>query len=335
MVKLGVFGCAGIATHQLNSVRDDNRFQVVAGADVRPEQLDLFREKFEMEHGYADYRVLLAEADVEAVMICTPTFLHPEMAIASAEAGKHIFCQKPMAMSSYDCYRMIQACRGNNVKLQIGFVRRFDSDWGTVKKVVESGRLGSPVLWRQVAGGSPPGSPFFMDRYQGGGPMIDGMVHNYDFAVHCFGEPVEVKSMPIKIHHTSSAWDTGTVLVRFERGDAIMCSWTWGLPSGVRSGGGTDIVGPNGVLMFPGNYDPKKVEGKYDADTQGAYLLSLADGEEEVITFEKKNMFRDELLHFADWVQSGTDPLVTGEDGLRATRIAELALDGGGLYQPA
>ena len=335
MVKLGVFGCAGIATHQLSSVWDDNCFQVVAGADVRPAQLDHFRERFDMRQGYADYRVLLDEADVEAVMICTPTFLHPEMAIASAEAGRDIFCQKPMAMNSYDCYRMIQACRRNNVKLQIGFVRRFDNDWGTVKKVVESGRLGSPVLWRQISGGPPPGSPFFMDRYQGGGPMIDGMVHNYDFAVHCFGEPVEVKSMPMKIHHTSTAWDTGTVLVRFERGDAIMCSWSWGLPSGVRPGGGTDIIGPNGVLMFPGNYDPNKVEGKYDADTQGAYLLSLADGEEEVIPFDKKNMFRDEMLHFAECVQSGTDPLVTGEDGLRATRIAELALNGGGLYQPA
>ncbi len=331
MVKLGVFGCAGIATHQLNSVWEDNRFELVAGADVRPAQLDVFRKKFGMRHGYADYRVLLAEADIEAVMICTPTFLHPEMAVAAAEAGKQIFCQKPMAMSSYDCYRMIQACRRHEVGLQIGFVRRFDNDWGTVKRIVESGRLGSPLLWRQTSGGSPPGSPFFMDRFQGGGPMIDGMVHNYDFAVHCFGKPVEVKSMPMKIHHTSTALDTGTVLVRFERGDAIMVSWTWGLPAGVRAGGGTDIIGPNGVLRFPGNCDPEKVEGKFNADTQGAYLLTLAGGEEEVITFEKKNMFRDEMLHFADWVQNGGAPLVTGEDGLRATRIAELALNGGGL----
>lgn len=331
MVKLGVFGCAGIATHQLNSVWEDKRFELVAGADVRPAQLDVFRERFGMRHGYADYRHLLAEADIEAVMICTPTFLHPEMAVAAAEAGKQIFCQKPMAMSSYDCYRMIQACQRHDVGLQIGFVRRFDNDWGTVKRIVESGRLGSPLLWRQTSGGPPPGSPFFMDRFQGGGPMIDGMVHNYDFAVHCFGEPVEVKSMPMKIHHSSTAWDTGTVLVRFERGDAIMCSWTWGMPAGVRTGGGTDIIGPNGVLRFPGNCDPKKVEGKFNSDTHGAYLLTLADGEEEVITFEKKNMFRDEMLHFADWVENGAEPRVTGEDGLRATRIAELALNGGGL----
>lgn len=332
MIKLGVFGCAGIATHQLNSVWEDNRFELVAGADVRPAQLDVFRERFGMRHGYADYRVLLAESDIDAVMICTPTFLHPEMAIAAAEAGKQIFCQKPMAMSSYDCYRMIRTCQRHKVGLQIGFVRRFDNDWGTVKKIVDSGRLGSPLLWRQTSGGSPPGSPFFMDRFQGGGPMIDGMVHNYDFAVHCFGEPVEVKSMPMKIHHASTALDTGTVLVRFERGDAIMCSWTWGLPAGVRAGGGTDIVGPNGMLRFPGNYDPKHVEGKFNADTQGAYLLTLADGEEEVVTFKKKNMFRDEMLHFADWVQNDDKPLVTGEDGLRATRIAELALNGGGMY---
>jgi len=332
MVKLGVMGCAGIATHQLNSVWDDGLFDVVAGADIRQQQLDVFKQKFGMKEGYLDYREMLAKADIEAVMICTPTFLHPENVIAAAEAGKQIFCQKPMAMCSFDCHRMIKACEEKGVGLQLGFVRRFDNDWGTLKRVIESGKLGSPVFWRQTAGGPPPGSPFFMNKFEGGGPMIDGMVHNYDFACHCFGDPVEVKSMPMKIHHTSTALDTGTVLVRFERGDQITVSWSWGLPPGVRSRNSTEVLGPNGVLFFPGSSDPKETEGQYDPKTQGAYLLKLADDTTEVITYDKVNMFGDEMRHFADWVGSGGKPSVTGEDGLRATRIAELALNGGGLY---
>ena len=332
MVKLGVMGCAGIATHQLNSVWEDGLFEVVAGADIRQQQLDVFKEKFGMVEGYLDYREMLARADIDAVMICTPTWLHAENVIASAEAGKQIFCQKPMAMCSYDCHRMIRACKEKGVGLQLGFVRRFDNDWGALKRVIKAGTLGTPVIWRQIAGGPPPGSPFFMDRFEGGGPMIDGMVHNYDFACHCFGNPVEVKSMPIKIHHTTTALDTGTVLVRFEHGDAIMVSWSWGLPDGVRAKNSTEVLGPNGVLFFPGSYDPAEVEGKIDRETQGAYLLKLAGGKTEVVPFEKKNMFRDEMRHFADWVASGTRPTVTGNDGLRATRIAELALNGGGLY---
>ena len=332
MIKLAVFGCAGIATHQLNAIWPDNLFELVAGADIRPEQLDIFKDKFDMQHGYEDYRTLLAEADIDVVMVCTPTFLHADNVIEAARAGKQIFCQKPMAMNTDDCDRMIQTCEDKGVGLQLGFVRRFDNDWGTVKRVIDSGRLGSPVLWQQISGGSPPGSPFFMDKDKGGGPMIDGMVHNYDFACHCFGEPVEVKSMPMKIHHNSTAWDTGTVLVSFEGGDQIMVCWTWGLPSGIRGRAGTEILGPNGVLSFPGSYDPADVEGKYDPETQGAYLLTLADDKTEVITFEKQNMFREELAHFADWVTNETLPSVTGDHGRRATRIAELALNGGGLF---
>ncbi len=331
MVRLGVIGCGGIATHQLKSVWEDGLFDLVAGADIRPERLDFFRDAFGMKEGYADHRDLLRKADVEAVMVCTPTWLHAEHVIAAAEAGKQIFSQKPMAMNSYDCHKMIKACDRNGVKLQVGFVRRFDTDWGTVKDVVDSGVLGTPVLWRQVAGGPGPRRPFFMDRFEGGGPMIDGMVHNYDFAALCFGEPIEVKSMPIRIHHATTALDTGTVLVRFETGNTIMCSWSWGLPEGVRTNACTEVLGPHGVLFFPGSYDPAKAKDQFDPATEGAYLLVLDGGREKVVKFKKKNMFREELRHFADWVENGGDPLVGGEAGLRATRVAELALSGGGL----
>ena len=331
MIKLGVIGCGGIATHQLTSVWKDGLFDLVAGADLRPEQLDIFREKFGLSEGYEDYRALLRQADIEAVMICTPTYLHAEMAIAAAEAGKSIFCQKPMALNSHDCYRVNKVCAEHGVHIQVGFVRRFDNDWGTLKRIVESGELGSPLVWRQTAGGPAPARPFFMERYEGGGPMIDGMVHNYDFACHCFGEPVEVKSMPTQIRKDTTALDTGTVLVRFERGDMISASWTWGLPQGVRAGGPTDVLGPNGVLFFPGSFDGKKAEGAADPKSEGAYLMVLAGGEEKIVTFERKDMFRDELRHFAEWVSAGAEPMVQGDAGLRATRIAELALGGGGL----
>ncbi len=331
MIKLGVIGCGGIATHQLNSVWDDGLFELAAGADIRPERLELFRDRFDLQQGYADYRVLLREADVEAVMVCTPTYLHAEHSMAAAEVGIPIFCQKPMAMNSHDCYKVIQACERCGVGIQLGFVRRFDNDWGTLKRVVESGELGRPLVWRQVAGGAGPKRPFFMNAMEGGGPLIDGMVHNYDFACHCFGKPVEVKCMPTRIRHSVTALDTGTVCVRFEHGDMIMCSWTWGLPQGVRAGNCTDVLGPNGVLFFPGSYDAADVQDQIDPKTEGAYLMVLEGGEKKVVSFKRKNMFQAEMQHFHDWVSRGTAPLVTGHDGLRATRIAELALGGGGL----
>jgi predicted dehydrogenase len=111
----------------------------------------------------------------------------------------------------------------------------------------------------------------------------------------------------------------------------IMCSWSWGMPAGTRSSSCNDIIGPNGALFFPGGFDAKKLEGKLDPATESAYLLLLEGGKEEIVAFRRANMFRDEMLHFADWVANRKTPLVQGDAGLRATRIAELALSGGGL----
>ena len=330
-VKLGLIGCGGIAAHQLNSVWKEGLFDLVAGADIRPEQLELFREKFGLRKGYDDYRDLLRDDGVEAVMICTPTFLHAEMAVAAAETKRPIFLQKPMALNSHDCYKVKQACETHGVTLQIGFVRRYDNDWGTLKRIVDSGVLGSPLVWRQFAGGPAPARPFYMQRMEGAGPLIDGMVHNYDFACHCFGAPKWVKSSPTKIRHDVTAIDTGTVLAEFERGDQIVASWSWGLPQGVRTNSATEVLGTNGVLFFPGSFPAGKAEGKFDPATQGAYLLVLADGEEQVVTFERNSMFRDEMAHFAQWVREGGAPRASCDEGLVATRIAELALGGGGI----
>ncbi|MCK5803281.1 MAG: Gfo/Idh/MocA family oxidoreductase, partial [Lentisphaeria bacterium] len=324
-VKLGLIGCGGIATHQLNSVWEEGLFELVAGADLRPEQLDSFREKFGMKKGYENYRDLLRDNEVEAVMVCTPTNLHAEMSIAAAETGRPIFCQKPMAMNSHDCYKVKQACEKFGVKLQVGFVRRYDNFWGALKRVVESGELGTPLVWRQFSGGFAPARPFFMEKMEGGGPLIDGMVHNYDFACHCFGTPISVKCNPTKIRHDTTALDTGTVLVEFERGDQIVVSWTWGLPKGVSANAATEVMGGNGMLFFPGSFDAAKTEGKYDKSTEDAFLMVLAGGEEKVVSYKRNSMFHDEMVHFADWVTNGGDPLVSCDEGLVATRIAELA----------
>ena len=94
--------------------------------------------------------------EIDAVWVCTPTFQHPAPVIAAAKAGKHVFCEKPMALKVADARRMANACRQADVRLTIGFVRRFDTQWGKLKEVVQSGAVGSPVIWR-FAWGGPPG----------------------------------------------------------------------------------------------------------------------------------------------------------------------------------
>ena len=85
---------------------------------------------------FSDYQTALAEAEADAVIVVTPTKYHHDIVIAAAEAGKHIFCEKPMAMNVQECNEMIAAARKNGVKLQIGFMRRFDKNFVRAREII-------------------------------------------------------------------------------------------------------------------------------------------------------------------------------------------------------
>ena len=126
-----------------------------------------------------------------------------------------MLCEKPMAMTLRDCDAMIAAAENAGTTLMVGHVRRYDTDWGTWRSLVEKGVIGRPVLWRQTAGGGHPGN-WFMDARMGGGPFMDGCVHNWDFANWVFGQPAEAVASLMRLAKTS-AFDTGTVAILFYR----------------------------------------------------------------------------------------------------------------------
>ena len=336
-VRLGVIGCGGISEAQLGQVWARGLFEPIACADPIEERQALFREKFGFAKTVADYRDLLAMQDVEAVMVCTPTYLHAPVTIAAADAGKQIFCQKPMAMNTADCRRMIDACERAGVGLQIGFVRRFKEMWSVFREFLDSGRLGAPLLWRQISAGAGPGwgDGHFMDKDKGGGPLLDMCIHTYDMACLCFGQPVDVLSSTMDLNPAATATDTGTVVVRFENGNQLMLNWSWGLPDGVTGLSSCELLGPNGVLFVPQPMDAYAGRFKEGERPEAgeAFLAVLRNGDRQVIPASANALFADELEHFADWVANGGEPLATGADGLRATRIAELAITGGGAFQ--
>ena len=336
-VRLGVIGCGGISEAQLGQVWERGLFEPVACADPVEERRTLFTEKFGFARAFADYRDLLAMADVQAVMVCTPTYLHAPVTVAAAEAGKQIFCQKPMAMNTADCRRMIDACERAGVGLQIGFVRRFKAMWTVFREFLDSGLLGAPLLWRQISAGAGPawGDGHFMNKDRGGGPLLDMCVHTYDMACLCFGEPVDVLSSTMDLNPAVTATDTGTVAVRFESGNQLLLNWSWGLPEGVNGLSSCEILGPKGVLFVPQPMDAYtgRFEDGERPETGDAFLAVLENGVRKVIPAPANALFADELEHFADWVANGGKPRVSGPDGFRAARIAELALTGGGAFQ--
>jgi len=328
MIKLGIIGCGEIAIHHAERIRKVPGLKIISGADICEKARQQFADKFNLDRTFTDYRKMLMEADLDAVAVCLPSYFHKEAAVAAAKAGKHVFCEKPIAMTVPHAEAIIDTCRRAKVLLMVGFVRRFDKDFGTFHRLVQSGVIGRPVIWRDIRAGSGAQTDWFFDLKKGGGPFMDGCVHNYDFAHGIFGRACSVIGSLIRFR-AFTAPDTGTICIRYEKGDELHISWSWGLPAGTSGIVGSDIIGPRGSIRFPGSFPNELLPENFDSKRYGAYLITTADGKNKVVRFQKKDMFLQEWRHFADCIRNGKQPLTGGKEGLEALKVALAALRAG------
>ena len=147
-LRIGVIGTGGRG-NLANHWRDSGRAQIVAGADVSPKELEAFRSRMgDQVFTTADYRELLDRPDVDAVGICSPDFVHEEHAVAALQAGKHVYLEKPMAITIEGCDRIIRAQKQSGAKLMIGFNMRCMPMFRTMKSIVDSGAIGEiKAVW--------------------------------------------------------------------------------------------------------------------------------------------------------------------------------------------
>lgn len=129
---------------------------------------------------YQDYQALLDDREVHAVLIAAPTALHCEIAVAAAERGKHVFCEKPMAMNSVECNTMIAAAEKAGIVLQIGFMRRFDRSFLAAFERVQAGEIGEVVLVKSCTHGPTYPKPWMFDLAQSNGPLAEVCSHDID-----------------------------------------------------------------------------------------------------------------------------------------------------------
>ena len=231
-----------------------------------------------------------------------------------------------MALKVADARRMANACRQADVRLTIGFVRRFDTQWGKLKEIVQSGAVGRPVIWR-FAGGGRPGRPWFRDENKGGGPLMDGAVHNYDFALQIFGPAASAQASSLQFDPTSVGADTASVIVNFASGDQHSLVWSWGVAAGAPVASLNDVIGPAGTLQF--GMTAQKAPARFNPERSGAFTLKMGEGRERVYSYPLKDMFADQDKHVVKCFANGEQPLVTGEDGIAALEIATAVLRAG------
>lgn len=296
---------------------DDAVLYAIADPAVRPDDdtLSALDAPRVFDHGEA----VLNLPAVDAVIIATPTQTHPELVIAAAQAGKAIFCEKPLALSLEAAREALAAVEAAGVPLQVGFMRRFDEGYQKAHRAIQAGRLGRPLTFKAV--GRDPGcpDPAFADPAMSGGLIVDMAIHDFDLARWLMGREVDRVSatgslLVCDALRAVGDIDNAVINLRFEDGALgnIEVSRNASYGYDIR----TEVLGTDGrVHVGSDEWDSTRFSIHTESgSSRGNYLMQRFGA-----------AYRAQIHHFVTCVRHGRSPSVTGRDALAATELARAA----------
>lgn len=310
----GLIGCGDIARKRVApALRDLESCEFVGVSRERAELAKSFAEEFGAQRGYRSWADLIADDAIQAVYLATPVGLHAAQAIAAAEAGKHVLCEKPMAMNVAECDRMIAAAGANQVKLGVAYYRRFYPVINRVKELIASGEIGQPVIAQINAfeffnpESHHPRAWLLQKNRSGGGPMFDFGCHRIEVLTNIFGPISQIQAQVANVIFEREVEDTATALFRFESGVCATLSVTHAAHEAQDT---FDIFGSGGSIHISNL-------------NEGAMLVSSSEGERHETHPPDSNLHAPLIRDFAEAVLSNREPLVNGAAGRMVAVITE------------
>jgi predicted dehydrogenase len=296
--------------------------ELVAVVDKDEEAARRLAKEFELKIHFKDYEKALDWGKFDAVIITTPTFTHKTIAVSAAKAGKHIFCEKPMALNLEEADSMIQEAKRAKVKLQIGFMRRFDKSFLEAKKKVKQGAVGEPLLIKSTGRGPELPPEWAWDVKKSGGMLAEVGSHDFDtlrwFAESEFekiyASAENYKCSQVKMKY-SDFYDHAVVVARFQNGKVGMLDV--GCPVGYGYDARMEVLGTKGV-MFVGGINDNQVMVCTKGSGAGSSIYNSWKS-------RFKDAYIDELRHFVDVIKRNVEPFVTGENGKKVVEAITAA----------
>lgn len=293
--------------------------RLVAVCDVEPLTVERVSQEMGVP-GYTDIRQMLAiEQDIQAVCVCTSDQAHREPCVAAAQAGKHIFVEKPLAVSVEDGETIVRTAHAAGVKLMVGHILRFDPRYTGAQQAVAEGRIGEPIhafVRRNniLASGR---------RLQGRTSVLYFLgIHDIDFLLWCLG------SLPRTVYAAASRKlladlgvdDSIFVLMRFEGGVIACLEASWALPNAAQSSldARVEIVGTRGAVYVDIYGQGLTVVDENRLDCPDTMYGPVVHG-------QVSGAVKEEIAHFVSCVLEDREPLITGEMGLDAVRVVSAA----------
>ena len=333
-LRIGIIGTGTMAQRHIKAYKANPNAQLWAICDANAARAEAVAKEAGVDNWYSDYRDLLANPEVDAVSIITPTFTHKAITIDALKAGKHVLCEKPPALNVAEVEECMQAAKESGKLLMYGFVQRFSQNIRFLKDYIATGAMGDiyavDVARMQrcsmLAG-------WFLDKEKsGGGQLMDAAIHQIDSALYLMGFPA-IKSvrgyagyanpdLPGKIKGLGGGYRSAdnvavertvesmaSAYVTFEN-NAYLYVKASHIMHTVEEGSSLSICGTKAGARI--NKDGVKI---VRVDNSGYFLESTP-----VLT-EKRESFMDEIDHFVDCCVNGTECIASAESGLPVMQL--------------
>lgn len=277
-----------------------------------PEKLRQLSRRYHVKltYSYDQYEECLRSGEIDAVYIALPNSMHAEYSIRAANAGVHVLCEKPMAVTERECQSMIRAARKHKIKLMIAYRLHFEEANLKAIEIVKSGKLGEPRIFDSLFGLQVKEGNIRTEAELGGGTLYDLGVYCINAARHLFqSEPTEVfaYSAARNDRRFKEIDEMTSALMRFP-GDRTA---TFTTSFGSADAASYEIVGTKGKL---------RVDPAYEYAMALKHYLTI-DGKSTSRTFARRDQFAPELIYFSDCILKNTEPEPSGEEGLADVRI--------------
>lgn len=290
--------------------------ELVAVADIQPERCAHMARRYGVR-SYATLVDMLAGEKLDVVDVCVPTHLHREHVEMAAAAGKHVFCEKPLARNRTEGEAMVEACRKAGVTLGVGHVVRFFPEYRRAREIIHGGQLGGvgTVYTYRGGGGFPTAWQDWYANYEwSGGVPLDLIIHDFDFLNWTLGE-IERVYAKSTFGRDYNRLEHVLVSLRFKSGVIANVEGSW-----LNIGGfGTkfEFACEKGLLIHDSKTASalRSYQQERDLQTGGA---GVAVPESPL----DKDPYTLELEHFIQCLNQGEEPLVDGEEALRAIDVA-------------
>lgn len=334
IIKVGIIGAGGISNCHISGYKALENVEIYAVCDINEQRAKDCAKKNNIKHVFTDYNEMLALSELDAVSICTWNNVHAPATIAALKAGKHVLCEKPMAINAIEAQQMVDAEKESGKILMVGFVRRFGNDAKILKDFIDNGMMGD-IYYAKASYLRRYGCPggWFGDRkYSGGGPLIDLGVHVIDLVRYLMGKPAAVSITGATFNKLGArdnikgtkgyvcsdngdifnTEDMAVAMIKFDNGAVLSVETSFSL----------NIKNDSGNIELFGTKSGAKLDPKLEFYSElNNYLVDITPAHDTALSFN--GLFENEISHFIDCISKGTKCISTSMDGLELMKIID------------